>query len=66
VSAVATSVTSGSLGSGDEQAAALVDGFRAAFWVGVGVTAAGVVASLVFVGRIEESPSPGSAAAPSG
>jgi EmrB/QacA subfamily drug resistance transporter len=53
LSAVATSVTSGALSDGTAQPSALVDGFRAAFWVGVAVSAAGVAASAVFVRRSE-------------
>jgi EmrB/QacA subfamily drug resistance transporter len=53
LSAVATSVTGGSLDEGVARADALVDGFRAAFWVGVGVTALGVVASVLFLRRTE-------------
>jgi EmrB/QacA subfamily drug resistance transporter len=53
LSAVATSVTSGALSDGTAQPAALVDGFRAAFWVGVGVSVVGVIASAVFVRRSE-------------
>jgi len=64
LSAVATSVTRGALGSGDAQAQAAVDGFRAAFWVGVAVTAIGVAASLYFIRSrdldavVESTPAP--------
>ncbi len=63
LSAVATSVTSDHVSSGVEAAKAAVDGFRAAFWVGVGVTAFGVVASLVFLRRSELEAAPAGEAA---
>jgi EmrB/QacA subfamily drug resistance transporter len=53
LSAVATSVTSDAIAGGDNLAVAAVDGFRAAFWVGVGVTAVGVVACIAFLRRSE-------------
>jgi EmrB/QacA subfamily drug resistance transporter len=51
LSAVATSVTAAGIADGDAGAVAAVDGFRSAFWVGVGVTAVGVVASAIFIRR---------------
>src|SRR5581483_7107944 len=48
LSSVAVSHTSGAT-----RAAALTNGFQAAFWVGVAVAAVGVVASVVLVRRDE-------------
>ena len=53
LSAVAIAQTNGPAGSGDAGAQALTNGFQAAFWVGVGVAAAGVLAALVLIRRDE-------------
>ena len=49
MSAVATSVTSDSIVTGATQAAALADGFQAAFWVAAAVAFAGVVLPLALI-----------------
>lgn len=62
LSAIATSVTADAVGGGTAVPAAMTDGFRAAFWAGVGIAAFGLLASLVLVKR-EPAPAPGAAAA---
>jgi len=60
LSTIATTRTSDAVESGTAVPNALVEGFQAAFWVGVGVALAGVVAALVFIRRedLEGAPAP--------
>jgi MFS family permease len=53
LSAVAIAQTNDAAKAGDAVPQALTSGFQAAFWVGAGVAAAGVLASLVLVRRDE-------------
>jgi len=65
LSAIATSVAADGVGGGTALPTAMTDGFRAAFWAGVGVAALGLLASLVVVKR-EPAPAPETAAAVAG
>jgi len=58
LSAVAIAQTGDASRSGDAVPNALTSGFQAAFWVGAGVAAAGVVASLVLIRKEELEASP--------
>jgi EmrB/QacA subfamily drug resistance transporter len=51
IATVATATTSDGLSAGDALPTALTDGFQAAFWVGMGIAAAGVVAALALIRR---------------
>jgi MFS family permease len=53
LSAVAIAQTNNAVAAGDATPQALTTGFQAAFWVGAGVAAAGVVASLVLIRKEE-------------
>jgi EmrB/QacA subfamily drug resistance transporter len=53
LSAVAIAQTNDAAASGAAVPQALTDGFQAAFWVGAGIAAAGVVASLALIRRDE-------------
>jgi len=53
LSAVAIAQTNDATASGDAVPQALTTGFQAAFWVGAGIAAAGVVASLVLIRKEE-------------
>jgi EmrB/QacA subfamily drug resistance transporter len=53
LSAVAIAQTNDATASGDAVPQALTSGFQAAFWVGAGVAAAGVIASLVLIRKEE-------------
>jgi len=58
LSAVAIARTNGAARSGDALPEALTSGFQAAFWVGTGIAAAGVVASLALIRREELEAAP--------
>ena len=49
LSSVAIAQTNDAAGAGDAVPQALTSGFQAAFWVGAGIAAAGVLASLVLI-----------------
>jgi EmrB/QacA subfamily drug resistance transporter len=51
IATVANATTNDGLAAGDALPAALTDGFQAAFWVGMGIAAAGVVAALSLIRR---------------
>jgi MFS family permease len=53
LSAVAIAQTNDAAASGDAVPQALTTGFQAAFWVGAGIAAAGVVASLALIRKEE-------------
>ncbi len=53
LSAVAIAQTNDATASGEAVPQALTSGFQAAFWVGAGVAAAGVIASLVLIRKEE-------------
>ena len=53
LSAVAVANTTDATKAGDAVPQALTSGFQAAFWVGAGVAAVGVVASLVLIRKDE-------------
>jgi EmrB/QacA subfamily drug resistance transporter len=55
LSAIATSVTTHGIADGTAAPVAMTDGFRAGFWAGTAVAAAGLVASIVLVKR-EQAP----------
>ena len=56
LSTVATTRTDDAVGSGTALPFALTDGFQAAFWVGVGIAVAGVVAALTLIRRRDLEP----------
>jgi EmrB/QacA subfamily drug resistance transporter len=58
LSAIATSTTNGSVGSGTATSAALTDGFRAAFTAAAGVAIVGVLVALVVVRRADLAMAP--------
>ena len=58
LSAVAIAQTDSAVSSGEAVPQALTSGFQAAFWVGAGVAAAGVVASLVLIRKEELATAP--------
>jgi EmrB/QacA subfamily drug resistance transporter len=53
LSSVAVAHTNDAAGSGDAVPQALTSGFQAAFWVGAGIAAVGVLASLVLIRKDE-------------
>jgi EmrB/QacA subfamily drug resistance transporter len=53
LSTIATTRTSDKVSAGVSQHAALVDGFTLAFWVGVGIAFAGILAALILIRRDE-------------
>ena len=58
LSSVAIAQTNDAAGAGDAVPTALTSGFQAAFWVGAGIAAVGVVASLILVRRDELEAAP--------
>jgi EmrB/QacA subfamily drug resistance transporter len=58
LSAVAIAQTNDAARTGDAAPTALTSGFQAAFWVGAGIAAIGVVASLILVRRDELEAAP--------
>ena len=58
LSSVAIAQTNDAAGTGDAVPTALTSGFQAAFWVGAGIAAVGVVASLILVRRDELEAAP--------
>jgi predicted small integral membrane protein len=64
LSTIATSHTSDALAAGTAAPVALVDGFTAAFWAGVGIAALGVVAALALIRRDELAQAPVAGEAP--
>ena len=64
LSTIATTRTSDKVSAGVSQHAALVDGFTLAFWVGVGIAFAGILAALVLIRRDELQQAPAVEAAP--
>jgi hypothetical protein len=56
LSAIATSTTSSAVADGTALPVAMTDGFRTAFWVGTGIAALGLLASLVLVRSSETAP----------
>ncbi len=58
LSSVAVAHTTGAAKAGDAMPQALTSGFQAAFWVGAGVAAVGVVASLVLIRKDELAVAP--------
>jgi MFS family permease len=58
LSAIATSTTSDSLGSGTAQTAALTDGFQAAFTAAAAVAVVGILVALVVVRRADLATAP--------
>jgi len=64
LSAVAIAQTDSAVSSGEAVPQALTSGFQAAFWVGAGVAAAGVVASLVLIRKEELATAPAADAVP--
>jgi EmrB/QacA subfamily drug resistance transporter len=61
---VSTTRTENLLASGTDQASALTSGFQLAFWVGVGLAAASLIATLVALRGKDLEQVPGEAAAP--
>ena len=64
LSAVAIAQTNDAVAAGDATPQALTTGFQAAFWVGAGIAAAGVVASLVLIRKEELASVPEGEAVP--
>jgi EmrB/QacA subfamily drug resistance transporter len=64
LSTIATTRTSDKLAAGVSQHAALVDGFRLAFMVGVGIAAVGVLAAIALIRRDELQQAPAVEAEP--
>ena len=64
LSAVAIAQTNDATAAGDAVPQALTTGFQAAFWVGAGIAAAGVVASLVLIRKEELASVPDGEAVP--
>ena len=58
LSSVAVAHTTSATKAGDAVPQALTSGFQAAFWVGAGIAAAGVVASLALIRKEELAASP--------
>ncbi len=58
LSSVAVAHTTGATKAGDAVPQALTAGFQAAFWVGAGVAAIGVLASLVLIRKEELAAAP--------
>ncbi len=58
LSSVAVAHTSDAAGAGDAMPQALTSGFQAAFWVGAGVAAVGVLASAVLIRKDELEAAP--------
>ena len=58
LSSVAIAQTNDAAGAGDAVPQALTSGFQAAFWVGAGIAAAGVLASLVLIRNEELAAAP--------
>ncbi len=58
LSTIATSRTSDAIAGGTDRAQAAVDGFSAAFYAGLGIAAAGIVAAFVLIRRDELETAP--------